>query len=288
VRISKQMILAALALFGVVSSHASRMDEVTLVMVPREDKVVDVGKDLASRYPTLLISYQIGGSGTVSLHGWTGSEWVNITPEAYKEGAFFHNGPTDAILVEKEGKTFPESLVPSDAWCSSVHKISTTETRPLLHLIGQHYDFRYADWKWFASNYKLSIEDINPEGLNVAWYNKPLGEHLQKKNQVVGTSDLEYWSVVRQPMMSVEPAAVTAPEDAEPAAVGAEPSESMDNEELLTNSVPDAVILGAADADADVAVEAEPASDDAAAAVEAAPESTDADTAEAQEKAVQE
>jgi len=287
VRISKQTILALLVFCGLVSSHASRMDEVTLVMVPREDKAVAVGKDLASRYPTLLISYQIGGSGTVSLHGWTGTEWVNVTPEAYKEGAFFHNGPTDAILVENEGQTFPTILVPSDAWCPSVHKISTTEVSPLLHLIGQHYDFKYSDWKWFASNYKLSIDDINPEGLNVAWYNKPLGEHLRKKTDVVGTSDLEYWSVVRQPLMDVEPVAVPATEEIEPAADAA-PSESTDGEDLLTNSVPDAVILGAGDADADVAVESEPAADDSAVAGESEPASVDTVATEAPDKAEQE
>jgi len=287
VRISKKTILATLVLCGLVSTYASRMDEVTLVMVPREDKAVAVGKDLANRYPTLLISYQIGGSGTVSLHGWTGTEWVNVTPEAYREGAFFHNGPTDAILVENEGQTFPAILVPSDAWCTSVHKISTTETRPLLHLIGQHYDFKYSDWKWFASNYKLSIEDINPEGLNIAWYNKPLSEHLGKKDAVVGTSDLEYWSVVRQPMMDVEPVAVPATEEIEPAADAAQ-SESIAGEDLLTNSVPDAVILGAGDADADAAVESEPASDVSTVAAETTPDSVDTDATEAPVKADQE
>ncbi len=281
-RISKYTMMACLVLCGLVSSHASRMDEVTLVMVPREDQVVAVGKDLANRYPTLLISYQIGASGTVSLHGWTGTEWVNVTPEAYKEGAFFHNGPTDAIVVVKEGKTFPEVLVPSDAWCASVHKISTIDTRPLLHLIGQHYNFKYSDWKWFASNYKLSIEDINPEGLNIAWYNKPLGEHLRKKDAVIGTSDLEYWSVLRQPMMAVEPVAVPAVEEIEPAT----DAEETGSEELLTNSIPDAVILGVDDADTDIAVEAEPDAADTDVAVEPQPDDADAD--EVQDKAGQE
>ena len=60
--------LAALAFGIAAASHASRLDEVTLVMVPREDSVVRVGRDIASRYPTLLISYQVSG-GAVSLHG---------------------------------------------------------------------------------------------------------------------------------------------------------------------------------------------------------------------------
>lgn len=256
----KCVILVSLMLGSLVSAYASRLDEVTLVLVPREDSVVRVGMDLANRYPTLLISYQVSGGGVVSLHGWTGTEWVNVTPEAFREGAFFHTAPTDAILVEKDGVPIPEMLVPSEVWCSSVHRISTINTRPLLHLIGQHYDFRYSDWKWFAANYKFSIEDINPEGLNITWYNKPLAEHLRKKNTVFGTSDLEYWSIVRQPMDDMEPMVVLV-DDEMPVAeetdvtLDMEPSESLEGEDPLTNSISSAVILGAGDADAELVVE---------------------------------
>jgi len=170
--------------------------------------------------------------------------------------------------VEKDGQPISEKLVPPEAWCSYVHKISTIDTRPLLHLIGQHYSFKYSDWKWFASTYKLSIEDINPEGLNIAWYHKPMGEHLSKKSAVVGTSDLEYWSVVRQPMDAGEPLALAAADDIsgeqmEPAA-DTEAAESLEGEDPLTNSIPSAVILGAGDADADAAAEPEPVDEDAA------------------------
>lgn len=265
----KSIIQLSLVLGALIPAYASRMDEVTLVMVPREDSVVRVGMDIANRYPTLLISYEVGGGGAVSLHGWTGTEWVNVTPEAFKDGSFFRNAPSDAVLVEKDGQLFPEMLVPSDAWCSYVHKISTIDTRPLLHLIGKHYNFKYSDWKWFASNYKLSIEDINPEGLNIAWYNKPMGEHLRKQSAVIGTSDLEYWSVVRQPMDVVESMAVPvadempAAEDMDPAS-DAEPTESVEGEDPLTNSIPSAVVLGAGDADAELAAEPEPDTGDTA------------------------
>lgn len=268
-KIFKSTILVGLVLGSLVSAYASRMDEVTLVMVPREDSAVRVGMDIASRYPTLLISYQVGAGGALSLHGWTGTEWVNVTPEAFNEGAFFKTAPTDAVLVETDGKPIPEKLLPSEVWCSYVHKISTIDTRPLLHLIGQHYNFKYSDWKWFASNYKLSIEDINPEGLNVAWYNKPMGEHLSKKSTVVGTSDLEYWTVVRQPMGAVG-SMVFAPADEMPTseemdpAAGMESSEGVEGEDPLTNSIPSAVILGAGDADADLAAETDPADEDVA------------------------
>jgi hypothetical protein len=269
VKYFKSVILVSLVLGSMVSAYAARMDEVTLVMVPREDSAVRVGMDIANRYPTLLISYQVGGGGAVSLHGWTGAEWVNVTPEAFTEGAFFRTAPTDAILVEKAGQPIPEMLVPSEEWCSYIHKISTIDTRPLLHLIGQHYNFKYSDWKWFASNYKVSIEDINPEGLNVAWYHKPMGEHISKKSAVVGTSDLEYWSVVRQPADAVDLMAVQAADEIPASdeieqASDMESSESLEGEDPLTNSIPSAVILGAGDADEDLVTEPEPDDGDAA------------------------
>jgi hypothetical protein len=277
----KSVILVSLVLGSLVSTYASRMDEVTLVMVPREDSVIRVGMDIANRYPTLLISYQVGGGGVVSLHGWTGTEWVNVTPEAFKEGAFFNTAPTDAVLVEKDGQPIPEMLVPSEAWCFSVHKISTIDTRPLLHLIGRHYNFKYSDWKWFASNYKLSIEDINPEELNIAWYNKPLGEHLRRKSAAVGASDLEYWSIVRQPMDAVEAMAdeMLISEEIEQTS-DMESLESLEGEDPLTNSIPSAVILGAGDAAEDLA--AEPELDDADTAEDLAVEAEldDTDTTE--------
>lgn len=263
----KSVALAAFIFTVVFAVQASRMDEITLVMIPREDSVVRVGMDLANRYPTLLISYRLGTDGAVSLHGWTGTEWVNVSSDAYKAGAFFNNGPTDAVLVEKEGQPFPDALLPAESWCPSIHKVATVDTRPLLHLIGQHYNFKYSDWKWFASNYKMAIEDINPEGLNVAWYNKPMGEHLRKKTVVVGTSDLEYWSVVRLPQS--ETVEVLAPlvtndmpvvEDVQPASDTEQQPAGLDGEDPLTNSIPDAVVLGAGDAAAEV--EDEPVSSD--------------------------
>lgn len=286
----KSMLLVGLVFVTLVAAHASRMDEVTLVMVPREDSVVRVGMDLANRYPTLLISYQVSGA-VVSLHGWTGTEWVNVTPEAFREGAFFHTAPTDAVLVEKDGQTFPEMLVPPETWCSRVHKISTTDTRPLLHLIGRHYGFRYSDWKWFASSYKLSIEDINPEGLSVAWYNKPLKEHLTKKTTVVGTSDLEYWSIVRQPMEDLGPTAVPVIDEvpvSEEIVESSEDalSETVEGEDPLTNAIPPAVVLGAGDADAELVDE--PQSDNVDAEPEVQAESEDAGAKEMLNKAEQE
>lgn len=249
-RMKSSTVVVLLLLGAVFSIHASRKEEVTLVLVPREDGPVRVGMDVAKRYPILLISYKQGANGAVSLNGWTGSEWVNITPEAYSEGDFFHTGPTSALIVGKEQRPLPESIVPSMTWCPSVYAISTLETRPLLHLMGRYFDFKYKDWTWFSSNYHMTLDSINPEGLNVGWYHRSLVENL-KKPATVGSSDLQYWMVIRQPgmMEQMEPEVEVAPmKSDEPVPNGMEQAEAL-QVDPLTNAVPDAVVLGAGDAD---------------------------------------
>ncbi|MBT8045615.1 MAG: hypothetical protein KJN67_00485, partial [Pontiella sp.] len=184
------MASAALLFCVVFSSIAGRQNEITLIMVPREDSVVRVGMDIASRYPTLLLSYKIDANRKISLHGWTGSEWVNVSLDAFRTGNFFRTGPDSSLIIEEDGQSIPEDLIPSEKWCSSVYKITTTEIRPLLHLVGKYYDFKFKDWSWFSESYHFPIETINPDGLNIAWYHKRLSEHLKEKRRAQG-DDLE-------------------------------------------------------------------------------------------------
>lgn len=234
------------------SSLASMKDVVTLLLVPREDGPVRVGMDIANKYPTLLISYVVRPNGTVSMHGWTGKEWVNVTADAYKGGEFFQKGPSSAIIVEPVGQSTPESLIPPVNWCPSVYAISTIDTRALLHLMGRHYDFNYKEWKWFSSHYHMPLESINPDSLNVAWYHRRLNENLTKPT-IVGSSDLQYWMVLRsteQMGMGLE-AEVLALESGETGSSEMEaPAEMLENP--LTNAIPDAVVLGPGDADEEI------------------------------------
>ena len=223
------------------SARASRKKEVTLLMVPRTEAMVRLGMDIANRYPTLFISYLLGANGAVSLHGWTGSKWVNITPDAFAAGNFFRKAPDSVLIVERENVPVPGKLVPPEEWGGNVSKITTTQLRPLIHLAGQYFDFSYKDWKWFSDRYRLAMDAINPEGLNVKWYNKQLADHFGDDNPH-GASDLQYWVLVRQ---AVATGPVAEPETEE----GAVP-ETVEEEvgNPFTNEVPAAVVLGAPDA----------------------------------------
>jgi hypothetical protein len=235
----------------VAASFASRKDEVTLVMVPRDEVSMQIGKDISTLYPTLLISYQVGAKGAVSLHGWTGTEWVNVMPEKFREGSFFHTGPDSALIVEKSGVPVPEKLVPPEAWCGAVYKVATTDPRAMIHLVGQYFDFKYKVWSSFSKNHGLPMEAINPDGLNVAWYHKPLRENL-KNRSAVGSDDLQYWIAVRhpEPVRQEEPAAEQAPEaeESEPQPEMETPSDPVVNP--FENTAPEAVVLGPGEAEA--------------------------------------
>ena len=230
-----KLILLACFICSMVLSSQARKEEITLIMVPREDPAVQMALDVANRYPSLLISYLVSGNGSVSLHGWTGTQWVNIKPEDFVAGSFFKNGPNSALIIEKDGAPVSDALIPSVDWCSDVAKITTTEIRPLIHLVGQYYNFDFKDWKWFSKRYNQTINAINPEGLNISWYHKQLKEHFEDVEKE-GTSDLQYWVSIRQSVVLNDPAFEES-----------EKSLDDENENPLTNAVPAAVILGAGD-----------------------------------------
>ena len=231
----------------VFSAHASRKQEVTLIMVPRTKAMVRLGVDISNRYPTLFVSYLLGANGAVSLHGWTGSKWVNITPEAFVAGSFFRKAPDSVLIVEKKNVPFPEKLIPAEEWGKNISKITTTQLRPLIHLAGQYFNFSYKEWAWFAEHYGMKMDAINPEGLNVKWYDKRLVDHFGEDNSF-GTEDLQYWVVVRQAVAITpvaEPEVEVAAPEAEATAVETE-EEVVGNP--FTNEVPAAVVFGAPDA----------------------------------------
>ncbi|MEN8254422.1 MAG: hypothetical protein ABFR33_03025 [Verrucomicrobiota bacterium] len=283
--------VAALVVCSAVFSNAARKNEITLVMVPREDATVQLGMDIANKYPTLLISYKLGANKTVSLHGWTGSEWVNVTLESFQGGKFFKKGPDTALVVEKAGIAVPGKMLPSPDWCDSAVMITTTEERPLLHLVGRYYDFSFKEWKWFAKRYKTDMDAINPEGLNVAWYHRRGGEHLVSRGQQ-GESDLRYWVSIyrKEEVQPVAPQPVVPADTQTEEAVAVPMEEAEEPGNPLTNDAPAAVIMGADEtAVKDTAPEnpAEPAPVEETAVEEKVPESSDA-PAPADEAAVEE
>ena len=279
-RIGKLVLFLAsvLALLPGAAFAGKRSHEITLVLVPRQETTVRLGLDIAGKYPTLLISYRKSADGKISLHGWAGSKWVRVTLENYRKGEFFHHGPSAALIIEDENDPAPEELVPPADWCPAVYKISTTRLRPLLHLLGRFYDFSAREWKWFARRYRLSLDEINPEGLNIHWYDKPLIHWLSHRPAGNPSNDLDFWIVLRGPA-SAAPAPEAPPTETPPTEkVDGGTAPAPEGGEILSNEAPAALILGAPDVPAEEAAEivepAAPAPPEAVGVVEITPRET--------------
>ena len=202
-----------------------KKDEVTLVLMPRDKILKKVGLDLAKRYPLLFITYKVQPNGSISLHGWTGSAWVKVTTQEYLAGTFFKNGPTSALIVEKQNVPVPTLLIPPKKWCKEVVKIKTTQLRPLLHLTGRYFDFPYKYWSYFSKRATLPLTDINPENHNLSWYQKS-----NKQTQYSLKQDLQYWQVVRKPTPPKLPVVVPVKKE-EPAPKKVEKKEKAEKKE---------------------------------------------------------
>ncbi len=239
----KKYFIGVLLICTVTVSFATRKDEVTLIMVPREDAMLRIGGELSTRYPTLLMNYKMTGNGAVTLRGWSGKEWVSVSVKDFKTGSFFRKGPDSSLLIEHEGQPIPDVLIPPEAWCSAVYKITTTEVRPVLHLAGQYFNFEHKEWEFFAERYNFSPEAINPEALNVAWYQKRLNDHLKKG--APAADDLQYWQALRHPQ-PIEPVEISEDPVGNPESEGKMLEESDANP--LFDAPPEAVVLGAGDA----------------------------------------
>ena len=249
-RMKRVAVLFCLGIATLVQANPKK--NITLLLVPREETSVRLGLDLAARYPTLLVSYRLREGQPTSLHGWTGSQWVEITSKNYAAGQFFKMGPEAAILIHPETMSVPDDLIPSAEWCPQVYELSTDQIRPVLHLIGRYYGFDMKDWKWFAARYGQSVEGINPEQLNVHWFDKPMASLFEKStNPEQAEADLQHWIVLRD---STPAETLSDSSEQDDALCGTNETSSVSglecptlSDELLTNSVSEAVVLGAPD-----------------------------------------
>ena len=193
----KIVLLTAIVLSGLIPSpsRAFWQSDITMLIVPREAIPLQIAQDISRRYPVLLVSYQVT-RGTLKTHAWDGDNWVSVPTNDYASGTFFANRPAHAILVEYDQTRAPQILVPNSTWCKSVSRITSTDPRVMLHLLGLYFDFPFRYWDQFATRYNYLIEEINPTLNNVHWWNMRgdmLAEKRAKRNFSI---DLNKWQCI--------------------------------------------------------------------------------------------
>ncbi len=202
----KTLLLALLSGFALTSQAASKK-EITMLVVPRDAKTIQIAQDIAEHYPVLIVSYQ-QTHNLLKLYAWNGEGWVELSEEDYATGVFFENPPQHAIIIEAENSPSAEVLVPNGLWCGSGNRLTTTDPRTMIHLLGRHFNFQNRHWKHFAETHGIALENLNPELINVYWW-----QHPGKRSSFDAETDMEKWL----------PLDITPPEPIEPIAIEEEP-----------------------------------------------------------------
>lgn len=205
----RQLALATVLVLSVflLPAQASQKDYITMLVVPRDVIPIQVGQDISRRYPVLLVSYQLT-RGSLKLHAWNGDSWVAVPVEDYTNGTFFATRPKRAILVESEQVHAPDVLVPSRIWCENASRLTSTDPRVMLHLLGLYFDFSFSNWEHLAKRYGYSIEQINPTLKNVHWWNFYSATQPGANAQRDFSADLTKWLDIKTlPLPPIVPAA---------------------------------------------------------------------------------
>ena len=227
----KKLFMMALTLTAVGSLHAQEEEipwrkDITMLVVPREPLAIQVAQDISRRYPVLIVCYQTTRAAPI-LHAWNGKTWVGVSINDYRNGTFFAHRPRHAVIVEDQTAPAPDILIPDGTWCDSGNRLSSTDTRAVIHLLGRYFDFPYRYWVQFARRYKYELEEINPALIHVPWVHYRGDQVLPALRARDFERDMDKWSALEiTPPAPVEPVVLKEPIDLLPAEVPAQ--ERMD------------------------------------------------------------
>lgn len=155
---------------GVAPAFAAQDDAVLLVL-PSRYSVMQVGFDVARRYPTVLVSYQ-GSHDNPQLHAWNGFEWMPLALADYQSGAFLQVYPARTIFIGDDS-LLPTSLRSINTWCPKTVQFPNLETAALVNGIGHYLPFTPTDWRWFAGRYNLNLTNLTPaQPEEESWYDE--------------------------------------------------------------------------------------------------------------------
>ena len=190
----KKLVLLAVLILSALSLPARAFwnNDITMLVMPSDVIPLQIAQDISRRYPVLIVSYQLA-KGELKLFAWNGDSWVAVPVEDYTSGTFFANRPKRAVIVENERFHAPDILVPSSTWCESANRLSSTDPRVMLHLLGLQFDFPFRHWDQLAKRYGYSIEEINPTLKNVHWWNLRGDVLVEKLAQRDFSVDLNKW-----------------------------------------------------------------------------------------------
>ena len=199
----KKILLLTLLSGFALTSQATLKKEITMLVVPRDAKTIQIAQNIAQLNPVLLVSYQ-QTHNLLKLYAWDGELWIDISAEDYVTGAFFETPPIHTIIIEPENRPTTDILIPDGLWCESGNRLTTTDPRTMIHLLGLYFDFPRRHWKKLARSHGLSVADVNPSLANIYWWQYP-----EKRPTLDAEADMKHWLYLDiTPPVPVEPVVI--------------------------------------------------------------------------------
>lgn len=172
-RVALFILGACLAGSACLAAATTQQGALTLLVVPARYNVLQVAFDAASIAPVVLVSYQ--GDATTEnplLHAWNGSDWVYVSTEDFRDAQFLQVTPGQAVLVGDERLLPPVLVTSAGNWCPKTLTVPATDPAGLVNALGSHLGFSSRDWKWMASRYNMTLQDLNSERRQESWYDQ--------------------------------------------------------------------------------------------------------------------
>jgi hypothetical protein len=167
-----------LPLCGSLHAMSSRPAGYTLIVVPDQFGPVQITHDLSKRHAVVMVSYQHPGDpAKPNLHVLQDGRWLPIPAGVFNSGSFLRVKPSRTIVVGPDGDSTAALLNAASAWnTQQVLNIPFNNTTDLINWYGKYFHFSRSDWRWFADQYKLTLNDENASRRQQSWYDQPYRE----------------------------------------------------------------------------------------------------------------
>lgn len=144
---------------------------ISLILVPAQPAMVQLGKDVAEAGHAILMTYADSTSPDEPfIHIWDGSRWLHVSPEKYRKGDFIRNRASNLLIVGKENVLTAGLIEQGFNWSPEVLHVGSLNVTELINQIGKLYDFNRREWEWFAKRYDLTLEDAGSATEQISWY----------------------------------------------------------------------------------------------------------------------
>ncbi len=155
--------------------------ELTVLVVPERYSVIQTAFDVKSHRPVALVAYR-GEPDTrhPTLHVWDNGQWVHISLEDYRRAAVFRALPRRVILIGDESIR-PAILDTASEWAPEVVIVPELDSISLINRLGGILAFTPREWRWFARQYNLEMEDVTVDRRRESWYDQASFERPERR-----------------------------------------------------------------------------------------------------------